>query len=284
MDKKFADAKGWNEDMKSIEAASKVELPALRQTMGSIKNGLSSVNTLLSALASTPAVDYNDKFHSIVSEWAKVNQKKYEQLDQACKDAETLFIKSCEMFGEDGKVLTPNEFFGRLNLFITAYNTAKMDNDQAILKQAELEKKEREKAERTKAAENKKAKALALANEASSPDTPSPTSPAAAGDTTRPGTATGGGKKAENNKPKDGELDDLISSIKTGQAFFNQDFNPKQQRKKEKTTTQVKKDTMQAIADIITGEKEDELAVGSGGGFGGDVSSRKNSKPPLPQI
>lgn len=110
------------------------------------------------------------------------------------------------MFGEDGKTLTPGEFFGKMTQFCQLFLSAKAENEAAVQKQLDLEKKEREKLDK---ANQKSAAAkgkMVAATTGKSPDTPA---------------------------AKDGELDDLITSIKSGKAFFNSDFAP-QQRKKSK--------------------------------------------------
>jgi hypothetical protein len=143
-DKKFSEVKDWREDLKSMESASKVELAVVRQTLQYIKVGLKDAQTLLDNIAQDPR-DPTDQFTSTMSDWVKNSQKKFEQLEQAFKDAEKSFEEVCRMYGEDPKAIQPNEFFTKIHQFITQFNSAQQDNEQAIQKQLEIEKKEREK-------------------------------------------------------------------------------------------------------------------------------------------
>lgn len=151
-------------------------------------------------------------FESVIGEWIKPAQKKYEQLDQAFKDADKQYIHICELFGEDSKTCQPSDFFGKISQFVTMCNTARQENEEAVQKMAELEKKERLRNEKNQTIKKQPAK---------------------------------NSEKTEHGQ-KDGELDDLISSIKTGKAFFQQGFAPQKRQRhkgnsfsKESETTQV---------------------------------------------
>ncbi len=54
---------------------------------------------------------------------------------------------------------------------------------------------------------------------------------------------------------KDGELDDLISAIKTGKAFFTQDFTP---QKRQRNKASVSKPVAEAIGDILTVDSQQQ--------------------------
>lgn len=209
LEKKFPDIKDWREDMKSMEIASKVELPALRANLQSIKVGLKDAQALMDAIAADPR-DPTDQFANIMTDWIKGSQKKYEQLDQAFKDAENAYTEVCKSFGEDPKALQPNEFFLKFHMFINQFNQAQTDNEQFIQKQLDAEKKEKEKQERAKILQNKKGKLASIPSK------------------------TEGSPDAEG---ADGQLDELIDNLKTGKAFFNQGFAPQKREKGKKTPT-----------------------------------------------
>ncbi|KAI3640676.1 hypothetical protein MIR68_001554 [Amoeboaphelidium protococcarum] len=213
VDQNLTDAKGWQDELKSVESAVKVELPVLRQTLAQLKNGVKDISVLLDNIAKDPR-DPTDKFSSVMSEWVKGAQKKQEQLDSAFKDADAAYISVCKLFCEDGKTAVPSEFFGKVQAFIAAYNQSKADNEAFIQRQLELEKKEKEKMERNKMMTLKKG--------------------AQSGAPVK--SVLGNSKNDADNSGdggKDGELDDLISSIKSGKAFIHSGFAP-QQRKKSK--------------------------------------------------
>jgi dishevelled associated activator of morphogenesis len=109
-----------------------------------MRMGLRDTTVLLGAMASDTR-DPTDKFSSVLSEWMTGAQKKFDQLDQAFKDAENAYIETCKMFAEDPKSSPPGEFFGKIHQFMAAFVQAKTDNEVALQKQLEAEKKEREK-------------------------------------------------------------------------------------------------------------------------------------------
>lgn len=175
-------------------------MPVLRQLMQSMRSGLKEMQTLIDNLAAGKR-DPTDKFQTILGQWLKNSQKKFDQLENAIKDTEKLYESVCKLFAEDPKSMQPVDFFGHLSHFITAYAMAKSDNEQEIIKRQEQEKKEKEKEERSKRVQMSKTGTMASSKTASK---------------------IGEGLSME----KDGELDDLISAIRTGKAFFQQGMAP----------------------------------------------------------
>lgn len=51
------------------------------------------------------------------------------------------------MFGEDGSVVQPDEFFGIFDAFLTAFMEARQDNDNFKKRQEEEEKRAKQEAE-----------------------------------------------------------------------------------------------------------------------------------------
>lgn len=224
IDKKLVSAKGWPDELKDVEPACKVELPIVRQLIIAMKTGLKDVNTLLEGLEKDPR-DPTDKFSSVFQDWKVQAQKKFDVLDTAFKETELEYKDVTAMFAEEASTSTPAEFFTKFQTFITAFNQAKADNEAAIQKQLDAEKKERDKIERDKIASAKKMAKM-------------------------DSVASAGGMK-------DGELDDLISSIKTGKAFASQDFLPQ----KKKNRGSLAKPISEAIGDLLTADPATMPAV-----------------------
>lgn len=190
----FHEAKGWDNEIKSCDSASKVELPSLRQLMGQMRAGLKDITKLLDTLREAEKNSI-DKFVPIMTDWVRLYQKKFDHLESTFQEAEQLYKDCCKDFGEDPSSMNPSEFFNRISLFIASYQAAINDNKISEDKKVEASRKEKEREERSKLLQVKKA------------------------------------TRQRESSTKDGELDDLISSIKSGQAFFNQGFAPQKRRK-----------------------------------------------------
>lgn len=57
------------------------------------------------------------------------------------------FDRAIRLFGEDGSVVQPDEFFGIFDAFLTAFMEARQDNDNFKKRQDEEEKRAKQEAE-----------------------------------------------------------------------------------------------------------------------------------------
>ena len=133
-------------------------------------------------------------FKDIMQKFFNETSKIYDNLDGRFKIVEKEFEKVTELYGEDPKNTAPEDFFGIFSAFCNAFSNAKTENEVARVK--ELADKKRDD---TKKQEE---------------------------ETRR--------KKTEVQAPimnKDGGLDDLISSMKTGKAFLPEGANVRRNRK-----------------------------------------------------
>ena len=216
IDTRFPEADGWQEEIKSCETAAKIDLSLLRKTMVHMRTGLKDAQRLMESLEDEEMAP-DDFFLDRMKEWITPAQHDFELVDTRMHEVDLHFKDLCKMFAEDPKTTQPQDFFGKFNQFIAMFNNSRAENILAIQKQQELEKRERDRSERLKTVLRRRS--VSIANRKLSDTAFLP--------------IDGGSPIAENQ----GEFDDLISSIKTGKAFFNQGFAP-QRRQRTKSSQQ----------------------------------------------
>ena len=195
VEKEFPNISGFHNQMSHVDDGAKVAIPAIRSALITIRDNLKSLNSLLEDMAvdvtkkstgdlnvAANSAAMNAKFSEVMSAFAKETQEIYDGLDSKFKDAEKDFKRAVTMYGEDPENVTPEEFLGIFAKFIHGYIAAKTENEVAIAK--EIQEKKREGAKRDQDEAKKK-------------------------------------KKDDLSASKEGGLDDLISSLKTGKAFGN---------------------------------------------------------------
>ncbi|KAJ3207200.1 hypothetical protein HDU67_007609 [Dinochytrium kinnereticum] len=196
--KKFPEVNGFQEELSHVEDGAKVTIPAIRQVLITIRENLKHVTELIDTLEkeeSKPSSPTKSKpsssFLTTLKSFHQTARAAYEELDGKFKAAEKDFEDLVNLYGEDAKTTTPEEFFGIFFKFVQAFNAAKTDNEQAVQKAVEAEKKEVEKRNMEERRKKKREGAPARGD----------TSKGSAGDADQ------------------GGLDDLISAIRTGKAF-----------------------------------------------------------------
>ncbi|KAJ3158332.1 hypothetical protein HK101_001353 [Irineochytrium annulatum] len=210
--KKFPEVNGFQEELAHVEDGAKVTIPAIRQVLMTLRNGLKELESLMSTLqreietpASSPTKNTSptraakDKmFMEVLSSFHASASKAYEELDERFKGAEKAFEACVNSFGEDPKTTTPEEFFGVFWKFVQGFNGARLDNETAVAKAVEAEKKEEQK--RTMEERRKKKREASTTH--------------GHGHHGKDPSAKGHGADVDQ-----GGLDDLISAIRTGKAF-----------------------------------------------------------------
>ncbi|TPX33081.1 hypothetical protein SmJEL517_g03929 [Synchytrium microbalum] len=183
---RFPEAQDFANELTHIEEASKVSIPTIRQILMAVRDNLANLKALLETLESSDAVG-DRKYIKEMGEFYKKAEDYFQSLDSRLKDTEKQFESLCNLYGEDPKTTTPEEFFGILLKFVRDFNQARADNDQAVAKQIELDKREREKVDRELARRKKRETSLSSAPPQASAES--------------------------------GGLDDMISAIRSGKAF-----------------------------------------------------------------
>ncbi|KAH6581690.1 hypothetical protein BASA60_002277 [Batrachochytrium salamandrivorans] len=213
VDQSFPNIQGFEKDLIHVEEGSKVTIAQIRQCLIMIRDNLKVLEDLLkimekenvkekvkekqvverkksnasmlSTASSATSEKLNVKLETIMATFHAKATKIYTNLDERFKIAEAGFEKAVNLYGEDPKNATPEEFFGTFSKFTLAFLAAKADNETAVAKERELKKRE----EAKKATEDRRRKKKEDV----------------------------GGKSSM--AEKDGGLDDLISAIRTGKAF-----------------------------------------------------------------
>uniref|UniRef100_A0A671QRV5 Disheveled-associated activator of morphogenesis 1-like n=1 Tax=Sinocyclocheilus anshuiensis TaxID=1608454 RepID=A0A671QRV5_9TELE len=140
---------------------------------------------------------YGDKFVSVVSQFITVAGFSFSEVEDSLQDAKDLFEKAVKHFGEDATRMQPEEFFGIFDQFLQAFSEAKQDNENMRRRKEEEERRARLEAQ-LKEQREKERKA----------------------------------RKAKENCEEDGEFDDLVSALRSGEVFDKDLSKMKHNRKR----------------------------------------------------
>ena len=138
-------------------------IPQIRQALTFLRDNLKEIKTLLTDLSNdsqkaaeslakkenkrnnninTPTTTSSDTFQRLIGSFYDDAFQAYEKFESEFKEAEELYNHTCDLYGEDSKVTSPDEFFGVFYKFLLDYISAKADNDAAYLREREEEKRE----------------------------------------------------------------------------------------------------------------------------------------------
>ncbi|KAI9142770.1 formin homology 2 domain-containing protein [Paraphysoderma sedebokerense] len=182
IDFKFPELKDFEAELPSLEKACKVSLPAVNQELKELQTGLSFLENELQYHLTPESPE--DRFYTVIKAFLDINLPLFNDLNNSKTEMENLFLQVVELFGEDPKSAQPETFFNIFKQFIASLAKARKENER----QNELAKKAEE---RAREAEARKAKLGAA------PLMPSLT----------------------DGQERRGVMDDLLSSLKTGDAF-----------------------------------------------------------------
>ncbi|XP_055541574.1 disheveled-associated activator of morphogenesis 1 isoform X1 [Wyeomyia smithii] len=210
IEKKFKDILLLEEDLPHVKEASKVSLGEMDKDISMLRAGLAEVNREIEFHRSSGVPQSGDRFLPVMREFHAQASVRFAELEDQFQDMKTRFDRAVRLFGEDGSVVQPDEFFGIFDGFLSALIEAKQDNENFRRRQEEEEKRAKQEAELKKRTIERKSKegllnsvAKNLGLKSSKPSTN--------------GNSNGGSPVADpNNK---GEFDDLISALRTGDVF-----------------------------------------------------------------
>ncbi|XP_038047019.1 disheveled-associated activator of morphogenesis 1-A-like [Patiria miniata] len=205
LEKKFPDVFKLEEELASVRDASKVNMVELEKDISVIGGGLKEVEKELDYQRNRPNAEKGDKFISVMSDFKTVASISFSKITEIQAQAKEKIAKCIKQFGEDPAKTTAEEFFSTFDSFIQAFIEAKIDNENMRKKQEEEEKRARIEAERV--ARDKKRKAS---------------------------------KKEQNGRTQggEGEFDDLISALRTGDMFGEDVAKMKRNRKRQNQPAQ----------------------------------------------
>lgn len=202
IDKKFKDLLKLEDDIPHVREASKVSLGEMDKDIQMLRTGLADVAREIEFHRSSGPAQQGDRFLPVMREFHAQASVRFAELEDKFQDMKTRFDRAVRLFGEDGSVLQPDEFFGIFDTFLTSFAEAKQDNENFRKRQEEDEKRAKQEAELKKRTIERKSKEGLMSSVArnlglkssNAPDSP---------------------VKGDNK----GEFDDLISALRTGDVF-----------------------------------------------------------------
>ncbi|XP_023309444.2 disheveled-associated activator of morphogenesis 1 [Lucilia cuprina] len=202
IDKKFKDLLKLEEDIPHVREASKVSLGEMDKDIQMLRTGLADVAREIEFHRSSGPAQQGDRFLPVMREFHAQASVRFAELEDKFQDMKTRFDRAVRLFGEDGAVLQPDEFFGIFDTFLTTFAEAKQDNENLRKRQEEEEKRAKQEAELKKRTIERKSKEGLMSSVARNLGLKSSNGP-------------GSPAKGDNK----GEFDDLISALRTGDVF-----------------------------------------------------------------
>lgn len=132
----------------------------------------------------------------------------FSDVEDTLQEAKDLFEKAVKHFGEDAARMQPDEFFGIFDQFLQAFTEAKQDNENMQRRKEEEERRARMEAQLKEQRERERK-----------------------------------ARKAKENNEEDGEFDDLVSALRSGEVFDKDLSKMKYNRKRPaKSTTEISRE------------------------------------------
>ncbi|CAB1331125.1 unnamed protein product, partial [Coregonus sp. 'balchen'] len=196
----------FQEELHNVPEAAKVNMTELEKDINNLRSGLKSVETELEFQRGLPRVS-GDKFVSVVSHFITVASFSFSDVDDSLTEAKELFLKAVQHFGEDATRMQPDEFFGIFDQFLQAFADAKQENENMRRRKEEEERRTRMEAQ-LKEQREKERKA----------------------------------KKSKENCEEDGEFDDLVSALRSGEVFDKDLSKMKRNRKRVNSSAETSRE------------------------------------------
>uniref|UniRef100_A0A674AIM0 Dishevelled associated activator of morphosis 1 n=1 Tax=Salmo trutta TaxID=8032 RepID=A0A674AIM0_SALTR len=206
LEQKYPKVAVFQEELQSVPEAAKVNMTELEKDINNLRSGLKSVEMELDFQRGLPQVS-GDKFVSVVSHFITVASFSFSEVDDSLTEAKELFLKAVQHFGEDATRMQPDEFFGIFDQFLQAFADAKQENENMRRRKEEEERRARMEAQ-LKEQREKERKA----------------------------------KKAKENCEEDGEFDDLVSALRSGEVFDKDLSKMKRNRKRANSSAETSRE------------------------------------------
>ncbi|KAI1897874.1 hypothetical protein AGOR_G00087750 [Albula goreensis] len=196
LEQKYPKVLLFQEDLQNVPEAAKVNMTELEKEIGTLRSGLKSVESELEFQQKRPH-EAGDKFVSVVSQFITVASFSFSDVEDSLQEAKELFQKALRHFGEDTGKMQPDEFFGIFDQFLQSFAEAKLENENIRRRKEEEERRAKMEAQ-LKEQREKERKA----------------------------------RKARENGEEDGEFDDLVSALRSGEVFDKDLTKMKRNRKR----------------------------------------------------
>lgn len=207
IEKKFKDLLKLEDDIPHVREASKVSLGEMDKDIQMLRTGLADVAREIEFHRSSGPAQQGDRFLPVMREFHASASVRFAELEDKFQDMKTRFDRAVRLFGEDGSVLQPDEFFGIFDSFLAAFAEARNDNESFRRRQEEEEKRAKQEAELKKRTIERKNKTGLMSSVARNLGLKSASN----------GSANGSDPLAKSDNK--GEFDDLISALRTGDVF-----------------------------------------------------------------
>lgn len=199
---KHKDLLRLDEDLPHVREASKVSLGEMDKDITMLRAGLAEVAREIEFHRSAGASQSGDRFLPVMREFHAQASVRFAELEDQFQDMKTRFDRAVRLFGEDGSVIQPDEFFGIFDTFLVAFLEAKQDNENFRKRQEEEEKRAKQEAELKKRTIERKSRDGLLSSVAKGL-----------------GLKSSDPKASPVSNDSKGEFDDLISALRTGDVF-----------------------------------------------------------------
>ncbi|XP_072284679.1 disheveled-associated activator of morphogenesis 1 isoform X1 [Pyxicephalus adspersus] len=196
VEKKYPKVVSLHEELQSISEAAKVNLTELEKEIGNLRNGLKAVETELEYQKTQPSL-HGDKFVSVVSQFITVAGFSFSDVEDLLAESKELYVKAAKHFGEETNKIQPDEFFGIFDQFLQALSEAKQENENMRKRKEEEERRTRMEAQLKEQRERERK-----------------------------------ARKAKENGEEEGEFDDLVSALRSGEVFDKDLSKLKRNRKR----------------------------------------------------
>ncbi|KAK1889508.1 Disheveled-associated activator of morphogenesis 1-A [Dissostichus eleginoides] len=197
LEKKYPKVLMFQEDLKSLSEAAKVNMTEMEKDIGNLRSGLKNVESELEFQKNRPQ-QHGDKFVSVVSQFITVASFSFSDVEDSLIEAKELFLRAVKHFGEDASKMQPDEFFGIFDQFLQSFAEAQQENENMRKRKEEEERRTKMEAQ-LKEQREKERKA----------------------------------RKAKANGEDDGgEFDDLVSALRSGEVFDKDLSKMKRNRKR----------------------------------------------------
>uniref|UniRef100_A0A673XNL3 Dishevelled associated activator of morphosis 1 n=1 Tax=Salmo trutta TaxID=8032 RepID=A0A673XNL3_SALTR len=206
LEHKYPKVAVFQEELQSVPEAAKVNMTELEKDINNLRSGLKSVETELEFQRSLPQVS-GDKFVSVVSQFITVASFSFSDVEDSLTEAKELFLKAVQHFGEDATRMQPDEFFGIFDQFLQAFTEAKQENENMRRRKEEEERRARMEAQLKEQREKERKS-----------------------------------RKAKENCEEDGEFDDLVSALRSGEVFDKDLSKMKRNRKRVNSSAETSRE------------------------------------------
>ncbi|XP_028296173.1 disheveled-associated activator of morphogenesis 1-like isoform X1 [Gouania willdenowi] len=197
LEKKYPKVLMFQEDLKSISEAAKVNMTELEKDIGNLRSGLKSVESELEYQKKRPQ-ELGDKFVSVVSQFITLASFSFSDVEDSLIEARELFLRAVKHFGEDAGKMQPDEFFGIFDQFLQAFAEAQQENENMRKRKEEEERRAKMEAQLKEQRERERKARKAKAN----------------------------------GEDDGGEFDDLVSALRSGEVFDKDLSKMKRNRKR----------------------------------------------------